>query len=308
MVPIKPPKFSRTAQSATTDGFIVVAVLWMLGALSLLASIYAVYVINTAASFASYDEQLRAEALVSAALELTAYRQLTQPPQSRLTSGQFSFHLGRADVAVEFQSEAARIDLNAAPKQLLAGLFRTLGASSQNSDTYADRVVSWRTAVAKDQDSEGSAYRTAGLGYQPRAAKFPHTNELSLVRDLPASLVERALPFITVYSGRPQINVLDAAPEVIAALPGMTSEHLRAYLGQRRVAPENAKTLLPKEAQQYATFDGGKTFRITVNTVFDNGHRQSAQAVILLFDAGDQPFAVLSRHDGFNPMITDNQP
>jgi len=128
------------------------------------------------------------------------------------------------------------------------------------------------------------------------------------VRDLPASLVERALPFITVYSGRPQINVLDAAPEVIAALPGMTSEYLRAFLGQRRVAPENTKTLLPKEAQQYATFDGGKTFRITVNTVFDNGHRQNAQAVILLFDAGDQPFAVLSRNDGFNPMIGDNQP
>ena len=36
----------------------------------------------------------------------------------------FSFRLGQANVAVEFRSEAARIDLNAAPKQLLVGLFR----------------------------------------------------------------------------------------------------------------------------------------------------------------------------------------
>ena len=71
---------------------------------------------------------------------------------------------------------------------------------------------------------EASAFRMARLGYQPRGAKFPHTNELSLVRDLPISLVERALPFVTVYSGRPQINILDAAPEVIAALPGMTQD------------------------------------------------------------------------------------
>ena len=34
------------------DGFIVVVVLWLLAALSTLASIYSVYVVNTAAGFA----------------------------------------------------------------------------------------------------------------------------------------------------------------------------------------------------------------------------------------------------------------
>src|SRR5262245_32276480 len=98
-----------------SEGFIVVVVLWLLGALSVLASIYSVYVVNTAAAFALHDEQFRAEALVSGALELTAYRYLTE--KTRPTSGEFSFYLGRANIAVKFQSEAARIDLNAAPKQ-----------------------------------------------------------------------------------------------------------------------------------------------------------------------------------------------
>ena len=154
-------------------------------------SIYAVYVINSATAFAVYDDHLRAEALVSAAVELTDYQLQTAPAQSRPTYGRFSFHLDQANAAVEFRSEAARIDLNAAPKQLLAGLFRVLGARADDADIYSDRVIGWRTAPSTDQDLEASAYRMMRLGYQPRGtAKFPHVSELALVRDLPTTLVD----------------------------------------------------------------------------------------------------------------------
>jgi general secretion pathway protein K len=271
-----------------------------------LASIYAVYVVNTASAFAAYDNHIKAEALVSAALELTAYQQLTKPAQSRPTSGRFSFHLGQADIAVNFQSEAARIDLNAAPKPLLIGLFRTLGASPDDADIYSDRIIGWRTAPSKDHDSLAPANRMARLAYQPRGAKFPHANELSLVPDLPIALVERALPFVTVYSGRPQINILDAAPEVIAALPGMTHDRLNAILVQRQASPDNTKALLPQDAQQLATTEGSKALRTTVRITFDGNHTATAEVVMLLFDEGEQPFAVLSWRDDLNEMIADH--
>jgi general secretion pathway protein K len=290
---------------ATSDGFIVVAVLWILGALSALASIYAVYVINTASAFTAYDDHLKTEALVSAALELTAYRQKMGGAQPHPTHGQFEFQLGHANVAVEYRSEAARVDLNKAPKQLLAGLFVALGARPDDAAAYSDRIISWRTAPTKDQDSEVVAYRMARLGYQPRGAAFPHANELSLVRGVPMSLIESALPFVTVYSGRPQVSVLDARPEIIAALPGMTTDLLNAFLAQRNDSPENAQALLPllKDAQQYATADGGKTFRVTVRVAFDSGHTDSAEVVILLFDQGSQPFSILEWRDGFEQTI-----
>src|SRR5262249_28597635 len=135
------------------------------------------------------------------------------------------------------------------------------------------------------------------VGYQPRGAKFPHCNELTLVRGLPSWLVERALPFVTVYSGRQQINVLDAAPEVIAALPGMTPDRLNEFLLQRQASSENAKQLLLPEAQQFATLEGGKVFRVAVRITFDNGHTEKAEIVVVLFEDGDQPFAILSWHD-----------
>jgi len=293
------PTSTSPTQRTAPNGFIVVAVLWILSTLSALVSIYAVYVINTAGGFAVHDHRLRAEALVSAAIELTAYRQLTARALARPTRGQFNFQLGQADVAVEFQSETARIDLNAAPKQLLAGMFLALGENRDRAEFYSDRIIEWRTAPTGSLDSASSAYRAAGLPYAPRGAKFPHTSELSLVRDLPISVVERTLPFVTVYSGHPKINVLNAAPEVIAALPGMERERLNAILSQRQVFPGNGEALLPLlgAAQQYATTDGGNTIRVTVRIVFDTGRQTVSEAIILVFEAGDKPYAVLSRRD-----------
>jgi len=298
---------NSTTRRTSPDGFIVVAVLWILGALATLVSIYTVYVIDTAVAFGVHDDRLRAEALVSAAVELTAY-QLTVTAESRPMHGRFSFRMGQASVAVEFRSEAARIDLNAAPKELLAGLFATLGARRDEAERYASRVISWRTPPPKDQDPEAQAYRTAGLRYAPRGARFPHVSELSLVLDLPIALVERALPFVTVYSSRPQVNALDAAPEVIAALPGMTRDRLNAVLAQRQATPENGQVLMPLlgPAQGYVTMEASKASRITVRIAFDNGRRTSSEVVILVFEEGTEPYSVLSWRDELDELRADD--
>ena len=116
----------RMRRTDRNDGFIIVAVLWILAALATLASVIAVYVINTATAFTVHDERVQAEALTRAGLELSLYnivRDAEQPP----SRGTFAFRMGTANVATEFNSETARIDLNAAPKALLAGLFVGLG-------------------------------------------------------------------------------------------------------------------------------------------------------------------------------------
>src|SRR5829696_2987281 len=102
-------------------GFIVVAVLWILAALATLATIFSMYVINTATAFAVHDERLQAESLARAAIELSVY-QVAVNPQAPPSRGTFRFRIANADVNAEFKSETARIDLNTAPKELLAGL------------------------------------------------------------------------------------------------------------------------------------------------------------------------------------------
>jgi general secretion pathway protein K len=283
-------------------GFVVVAVLWMLGALAALASIYAVYVTNTALGLSVNDDRLQAEALITASLELTAYRLSAQDADAKPTNGAFRFRMGRSDVAVDFRAEAARIDLNMAPKELLAGLFAGLGAADDAALYYADRIIGWRQkGEVAGQNNEADAYRTAGLSYGPRQGPFSDVGELWLVLGLPPALVERALPYVTVFSGRAEVDVLDAAPEVVAALPGMSPDRLYAILSQRGPGDANAKIVQGLLAgTKGATTEGGKAMRVTVRIAFDNGRRVSAESVILTLDDADEPFRVLSWHDDFD--------
>ena len=291
-----------SSQPSAHDGFIIVAVLWILVALVALASIYSIYISNSALAVSVMDDELQADALVPTGLQLTAYRLTVPKDTQRPTRGQFSFRLGRVDVVVSYSSEAARIDLNAAPKSLLVGFFMAIGASGDDADRYADRIIGWRQPPKRtDQADEGALYRSAGLTYLPRGASFAHVSELWLVQGLPPALIGRALPLVTVYSGRPDINVFDAPPELIAALPGMTPLRAATFLNQRETVPPDKDSLarLLGPDQSGATAEGSNAFRVKINMAFHNGWRKEAEAVILLQGAGDEPFQVLSWRTDF---------
>jgi general secretion pathway protein K len=280
-------------------GFIVVAVLWILAALATLATIFSIYVINTAIAFAVHDERLQAEALARAAIELSVY-QVAVNPQAPPSRGTFRFRIANADVNAEFNSETARIDLNTAPKELLAGLFVTIGAQRAAADYYADRIIGWRAPPPEDNRAdEAGLYRAAGLPYGPRGAPFPHAGELALVHGIPDLLVEKALPFLTVYSGQPQINIFNAAPQVVAALPGMDAARLNAVLVQREAGPQNAEGLLAMlgPAQTLANTQSNKALRVTARIAFDSGQRMTTEAVIFILDSGPDPYRVLTWRD-----------
>ena len=287
--------------AATSEhGFVLVAVLWILAALAALAMIFSVYLSNSAQALAVNDTGLQAEALVSASVELTAYQLLLAADKARPLDGSFHYRLQNADVAVSFVSEAARVNLNLAPKELLANLFYGLGADQENAAQYADRVIGWRTTPkAESAEDEASLYRAAGLAYSPRQAPFAHVNELALVLGLPPALVNRALPFVTVFSGVPKINVLVAPPEVIAALPGMTPSGLKRFLSERPALPRDMAAIATAlgPAQASATIEKSNFFRILTTVKFDNGRQTSSEVVIGLLGGAEDPYRVLSWQD-----------
>ena len=281
------------------NGFIVVAVLWILAALATLTAIFSMYVINTATAFAVHDERLQAEGLARAAIELSVY-QVANTPQTPPSRGTFLFRIGNAEVNAEFNAETARIDLNAAPKELLAGLFATLGAQRGQADYYADRIVGWRAPpTSENPEAESGLYRAAGLTYGPRSAPFQHVGELSLVLGLPDLLIERASPFLTVYSGQPQINIFNAAPQAVAALPGMDPQRLQAVLVQRQARQQNAEGLLAMlgAAQTLANAQTSRSLRVTARIAFDSGQRMTTEAVVFVLDSGAEPYRILTWRD-----------
>jgi general secretion pathway protein K len=287
------------AAATSEHGFVLVAVLWILAALSALAMIFSVYLSNSAQALAVSDAGLQVEALVTSSLELTAYQLALAGDKARPMQGSFHFRLDNSDVMVSFVSEAARIDLNAASKDLLANLFAGLGAGWEDASQYADRIVGWRTPPKADAaEDEMSLYRAAGLAYSPRQAPFAHVNELALVLGLPPALVDRALPFVTVFSGSAKINALVAPPEVIAALPGMTPSGLKEFLKERPALPRDKAAIATAlgPAQENATIEKNDFYRILTTVKLGNGHRTSSEVVIGLGGEED-PYRVLSWQD-----------
>jgi general secretion pathway protein K len=210
------------------------------------------------------------------------------------TSGTFNARVGSGRINVTFRSEAARVDLNAAPKGLLSGLMIGLGAAPADAASYADRIMAWRAPTeAGEDDPENSSYRTSGAPYIPRHAPFPAAEELWLVRGIPPFLIERMLPFVTVFSNLASINILDAAPQVVAALPAMTPENLQAVLAQRADPALDPQSLIGL-AGEGATLAGSKAYRIAVAAEFGAARRSQAEVVILLIERGEEPYRVLS--------------
>jgi general secretion pathway protein K len=319
-----------------SDGIILVAVLWILAALAVLATIFSVYLANTAVSLSLNDGDIQTEALVYSALELTAYQVSTAnagpeaggPPQGAPqpgtpqggdrappppARGDFSFRLGHANVAVTFIPETARIDINAASPQLMASFFiNALGVPRQQAEQYVQRLAGWTKAPTATQtqavlpadSNEEALYRAAGRTYGPRGGPFAHVDELSLVVDIPPAIIERAKPFLTVYSGKSEIDVLDAAPEVVAAIPGVTPALLKSLAEARSAGadPQSITQLLGTLPMQgVVSIAGGDTYRVQVRIRYDNG-RQAAAEVVIRTGVTEKPYGVLWWRDGLEGL------
>jgi general secretion pathway protein K len=273
-------------------GFVVVVVLWMMAMIAALLLIYVNYVVSTSNLVSTASQRVQNDALMRAAVELTAYQLGQSKDSDRPTHGTVETRLGSTQFQVAFRSEGARIDLNLASKELLTGLMQGLGASAEEARTYADRILAWRAPVKSGSDDpENAYYLGSGLSYTPRHAPFPAVDELWLVQGLPPSLIERMIPFVTVFSNLASVNVADAAPEVLAALPGMNPEKMQAILNRREDPAIDPKAL---NAQFGGDAKPPKAFRLNAGIRFEQNRFAKAEIVILLLQDVDDPYRVLS--------------
>jgi general secretion pathway protein K len=271
-----------------------------MAALATIASVYSIYVGDVAASSHVDDDRLRARVAVLSALELTALKLSPVAADDRPASGDFAFRIDRSAVRVNFINEAARIDLNAASKELLAGLFAVLGAKPDDAAGFADRIIAWRReGTVAGQNAEADAYKSAGYSYAPRQAPIQDPLELRLVRGLPPALVDRVLPFVTIYSGSGAVDVRAADPIVLSALPKSTPEVVQQVMAQRAGNPDDGESMLKSlgAARAGASAKGGPTTRVGVDVRGDDGAVSRAEAIILLTDDDEEPYHVVYWRD-----------
>jgi general secretion pathway protein K len=292
----------KTPQKQSQQGFVIVAVLWILIALSSLAMIFAVYLSASAKAMAVSDTALQSEALVSASVELAAYKLIVAGDDARPARGAFHFRMDDADVAVTFTSEAARIDLNFASKDVLAAFFTGLGASKDAAAEAAERIIGWRTRPIPNSTNDEEP-RYAALGYPPRQSLFVHVDEIALVAGLSPALVERALPFLTVFNGSGDIDSTIAAPEVVAAFAKSAGTANDPFGGQMGAPGSSLAGAGPLASAGLSAPNKSPCYRIHTTIAFANGSRSASEVVIALGDKSE-PYHVLAWQDGVNPINT----
>jgi general secretion pathway protein K len=276
-------------------GSILVIVLFLTGLLGVLATVAATVMRAASDASRAFAENLRAEEAMRGAIEQTVLQAAGGIQQFRGTN---VVQVGSARVALTVRNEAARIDLNHAPPELLAGIFRLAGVDAAMAAAYADRIVDWRD---EDDDpspkgAERGTYREAGLVDGPRNGPFLHVAELLLVLGVPARVAAAVSPYVTVASGLEMVNPLIADPPVLYALPGTTEERVRDFLDFRAGATVPFETLILRlgPVQDFVTDENGRAVRMEGRVQLGTGNERRFEAVVAALEGDTEPYRIVA--------------
>jgi general secretion pathway protein K len=230
-----------------------------------------------------YLDEVRAEELGRAAVDLIAARLASAEPGVR-RAGAFAVPFADAVVEVSYIGETARVDLNAAPPELLAALFQAAGASPTEARLYADRIVDWRDPddTKRPSGAEAEDYARAGLP-PPGNRNFVHLAELDQVLGLPAGMRQAIAGAVTVASGKAGVDPTISGRLVVRALSGGEERRADTFIGRRGAGFERREEIVaafPSSSRTFIDLDPGRAVRATIRVVVRGRFERRFEAVV----------------------------
>jgi general secretion pathway protein K len=285
-------------------GMVLITVLWIVLVIAFISfSLAAAARIELTASGNSFDSD-RAFFMAKSAAD-AMFRDL-QKPGSLVDApvvqeeGTWVFPFESGEARVRYESNTNLIDINAAPDELLASMFESLGVDQTLRNQLVDCILDWRDIddVPSLNGAELNDYGQVIIGEQrlPRNGPFESLDELLLVKHMtpevfygrvefdPVTRTYQRVPgvrdLITLSSGIKQVNVNNASREVLAALPKITPGEIEKIVTERSLNLfKSTDDLLIRvhelsnsSTAQYLTTDPGETTGIvSVATIRSSG-------------------------------------
>lgn len=207
--------------NAPDGGFVLITVLFVLAFLSLAAATASRAIQTRLALARNAIENAHAEASADSGIALGALRVATpardrpaferEPARCRLEDG--------TTLALAFEDEAGKVDINLAGEELLTALLAGLGLPAGEARARAEAVADYRDAdsAARRLGAESEAYAALSLP-PPKNAPFDTIAELARVAGFDVALTERLAPYVTVHAGQPGLDIDVADPALVALL------------------------------------------------------------------------------------------
>jgi general secretion pathway protein K len=183
------------------EGIALIAVLWTLTLLSLLA---AALIVETRSS-TRIARNITDNATARAAADAGIQRAILDLENARrfLTDGTvYAWQFSNCTVHISVRDEATKVDLNTAPEALLAALFASVGVDPGQAQSLAGAIADFRDPdnLARAHGAEEAEYRDAGLVWGPKNAPFQTVEELQQVLGVTAEIYAKVAPDLSVYS------------------------------------------------------------------------------------------------------------
>jgi general secretion pathway protein K len=292
------------------SGVILIALLWILTALSVIALSFSREGFIEVAAARNTRDLADSYYVARAGLMTTVYRlmqrQLSpalqqlelQSTPDPIDLGTVTGTFGDGEYVVEIQDESGKINLNFVVEEQLRALLDAVSIPKHDADIIADSLLDWKDT---DQDhrlngAEDDYYQSLNPPYKAKNGRLDTVEELLLVRGVTedyfyghsekspdGSIVYKygLSRYLTVYSTTNRVNINYAPFQVLMAIPGMTPQMAQAISERRKVKPF---ANLNEITQQLAVTIGATTLpflstdRTGIYTLTVKAHRENSKA------------------------------
>jgi general secretion pathway protein K len=183
-----------------------------------------------------------------------------------------------AAIAVGVEDESGKIDINAAPPELLKATLTGFGLDMRAADAIATAIVVFRSAPTGPVGVPRAGTEAGDKPFPPKHALFQTVMELDQVNGVDASLFRDLIPFLTVHSHSPGVDARAAPPALFAALTGLPAAEVRALAEQPFPNALNRKD--PRFPSNFNQQGDRGAFLVHVEALLATGQTASKDALV----------------------------
>lgn len=277
---------------AGRSGFALIAVLWMVSALAILASGLIHAVRSEISGVQHLLESERASAAADAAILLFARDMLERQNQGEVRFERRTLVFEGTPVEIMMVPAIGLIDINQADVLLLRDLFQIAGGVSQAlAEQLAEGIVTRRTA-----DPLATGAETAPVDHaeqrRRRMQRFDVIEDLMQIDGMDFELFARIRDLVTLASGQTRVYPPAAPFDVLAVLAGGDVEASARFALQREAG--DPATDASSLSHRLDSSPGGSVYRVDAIVSLPSGSRYSRRIwVDFSADGSGHPFRVL---------------
>ncbi|PYV20038.1 MAG: hypothetical protein DMG07_00350 [Acidobacteria bacterium] len=309
-------------------GVILIALLWVLAALSVIALSFSRESLVEVAAARNARDLSDAYYVARAGIEATAYKLVEKRftpqvqgieaqalPPDPLELGFFEGAFGGGSFRVDVQDESGKINLNFVTEEQLRALLEAIGIQRPDSDVIVDSLMDWRDVdrARRPNGAEDDYYQSLPHPYKAKNNRMDTVEELLLVRGVTREYYygfrEKAPDgtpayryglsrYFTVYTPSNRVNVNFAELPVLLSVPGMTPNAAEQIYQRRKSKPfrtvqeiiQELAVTLGTATLPYLSTDAAGVYSLTASARMENSKVARILRAVLTIDVRDPSY------------------